>query len=74
MARTKEEVVEAVTYPAFRISVIRIQKSQIALELPQHNANMSQLIEEGNYEVVTASVQDSASELQIIVVLQKRVS
>lgn len=60
-------------YPAFRISYLRIEKSQLAVQLAEHNRNMSDLLEQGNYEVVSATVQDSASEIAIIVVLQRRV-
>lgn len=59
-------------YPSFRLSVLRIEKSRIAQDIEEHNANMGKLIEEGNYQVIDASVSDSPTELQVVLVLQRR--
>lgn len=59
-------------YPAFRISVLRIQKSSVAQDVATHNQAMAEVVEQGNYEIKAAGIQDSASEIQIILVLQRR--
>ena len=61
-----------VTYPAFRISVLRIEKSRLAQDVAEHNANMGKLIEDGNYQVIDSSVSDTPTELQIVLILQRR--
>ena len=58
-------------YPRFRISVLRVEKANLALQLADHNRNMAALMEAGDYRVSTTSILDSPSEFQIIVVLQR---
>lgn len=60
------------SFPSFRISVLRIQKNRIVNDIQEHNANMGKLIEEGNYQVISSSVSDSPTELQVVLVLQRR--
>lgn len=59
-------------YDDFRIVVLRIQKTNIFAEIEQHNLMVSEVLRQGNYEIKDSNIQDSPTELQMVLVLQRR--
>jgi hypothetical protein len=61
-----------IEYPYFRMSILEINKDQLAQDIAMHNENMGALLRDGNYEIKAVSIQDSATVLNVVMVMQRR--